>query len=346
MEDLELIFKNFQSGLAHVQSQADALHLKSEFLGKQGQISSILRSLKDAPPEKRRELGAKSNVFKEQMEQLFDQKFEELKRKEVDQKLKSQWIDPALRENNLALGLTSAGLHPVSIIQREIEEVFLSMGFEVLDGPHIEDEYHNFSALNTPADHPARDLQDTFWFSDMKHLLRTHTSPIQIRGMESRRPPFRFITTGKVFRCERTDASHEAMFHQVEAMMVDVGISVAHLKYYSQVFLNNVFKREVTIRLRPGYFQFVEPGFELDIQCVICTGKGCSVCKNSGWVELMGCGMVHPEVLKAGNVDPEKYTGFAFGMGLDRLAMMRYGINDIRLLHSGDLRFISQFRSL
>ncbi|MDZ4786821.1 MAG: phenylalanine--tRNA ligase subunit alpha, partial [bacterium] len=254
-------------------------------------------------------------------------------------------IDVTLKDSNLDLGLQAAGYHPTSIVQREIEDIFISMGFDVLDGPHIEDDWHNFAALNVAADHPARDMQDTFWFPDAVHLLRTHTSCIQVRGMEVKKPPFKFVAPGKVFRCERTDASHEMVFHQMDGMMVGEDVSVAHLIYFMKTLLTEVFKRDVEVRLRPGFFPFVEPGFELDIKCLICSAKGCSVCKHSGWVELLPCGMVHPNVLKAGNIDPEKFTGFAFGLGLDRLVMMRYGIDDIRLIHSGDLRFISQFKS-
>jgi phenylalanyl-tRNA synthetase alpha chain len=226
------------------------------------------------------------------------------------------------------------------------------MGFEILDGPHIEDEFHNFEALNIPGDHPARDMQDTFWFHDphvqsekKKYLLRTHTSTIQVRGMMSRKPPFRFIAPGVVFRCERTDASHEMVFTQLEGMMVGKDISVSNLIYFMKTILKEIFKKDVEVRLRPGFFPFVEPGFELDIRCLICKGEGCSVCKHVGWVELLPCGMVHPNVLKAGGIDPSEFNGFAFGLGLDRLVMMKYGIEDIRHLQSGDLRFNSQFQT-
>ena len=236
--------------------------------------------------------------------------------------------------------------HPVNIIQDKIEDIFLSMGFEVLDGPHIEDEFHNFEALNIPADHPARDMQDTFWFKEKngeKRLLRTHTSTIQVRGMMERKPPFRFIAPGKVFRCERTDASHEMVFHQLEGMYVDKNVTVGNLIYFMKTLLSEIFEKDVEVRLRPGFFPFVEPGFELDIKCLICGGKGCSVCKHVGWVELLPCGMVHPNVLKSGGVDPKEYNGFAFGLGLDRLVMMKYGIDDVRHIHGGDLRFLKQF---
>jgi len=216
------------------------------------------------------------------------------------------------------------------------------MGFAVLDGPEVETEYYNFDALNIPADHPARDMQDTFWLTDGR-LLRTHTSPVQIRGLETLGPPLKMIAPGRVFRNEEVDPSHEHTFYQLEGMMVDHDVSVAHLIYFMKTLLSAIFKREVTVRLRPGFFPFVEPGFELDIQCLICNGAGCPVCKHSGWVELLPCGLVHPAVLRAGGANPDEWGGFAFGLGLTRLAMMRYGIDDIRLMNSGDLRFLRQF---
>jgi phenylalanyl-tRNA synthetase alpha chain len=216
------------------------------------------------------------------------------------------------------------------------------MGFTVLDGPEVETEEYNFDALNIPADHPARDMQDTFWLTD-GNLLRTHTSPVQVRGMRKLGPPFRMIAPGRVFRNEEVDASHEHTFYQLEGMMVDRDVSVAHLIFFMKTLLSSIFRREVTVRLRPGFFPFVEPGFELDIRCLICGGPGCSVCKQSGWVELLPCGLVNPNVLRLSGIDPEEWNGFAFGLGLTRLAMMRYGIDDIRLLLGGDLRFLNQF---
>ncbi len=345
LQKLEALYTEFNNSLGTVTTTADVLNLKSEYLGKKGKISEILKGMKDATADERKSLGQKSNEYKKEIESKVGKKIEELEVQEINAKLAKNWIDPTLKNSNFDLGLTSAGLHPVTIVQREIEDIFLSMGFDILDGPHIEDEFHNFEALNIPADHPARDMQDTFWFSDMKHLLRTHTSTIQVRGMEANKPPFKFVGPGKVFRCERTDASHEMCFHQLEGMMVGEDISVANLIYFMKTLLSEIFKREMKIRLRPGFFPFVEPGFELDIECQVCKGKGCSVCKKTGWVELLPCGMVHPNVLKAGNIDTEKYNGFAFGLGLDRLVMMRYGIDDIRHLHGGDLRFMEQFRT-
>ena len=344
-QQLDQLYDDFSQKIKGCEKQADVLNLKSQFLGKKGSLSEILKSLKNATPEERKKIGPKSNSVKQNIEKLVADKLKTIELAEINEKLAANPIDFSLTQKNMDHGLLAGGIHPVILVQREVEDIFLAMGFEILDGPHIEDEYHNFEALNIPADHPARDMQDTFWFQDKKHLLRTHTSTIQIRGMEERKPPFRFVGPGKVFRCERTDASHEMVFHQLEGMMVGEDISVANLIYFMKTLLSEIFKKKVEIRLRPGFFPFVEPGFELDIKCLICGGKGCSVCKHVGWVELLPCGMVHPNVLKAGGVDPEKYNGFAFGLGLDRLVMMRYGIDDIRHLHAADLRFNTQFKT-
>lgn len=349
LKKIDSLFEDFQKALNSLSSTQEILNLKSDYISKKGHISQVLKSLKDATPEERKQIGPKANEVKDKIQELVTKKLEEIEIEEINSKLAKDKVDITYLNNIRELGQQNGGWHPISNIQREVEDIFLSMGFEVLDGPHVEDEYHNFEALNIPADHPARDMQDTFWFKtdkkENKPLLRTHTSCIQIRGMKTRKPPFRFIAPGKVFRCERTDASHEMVFHQLEGMLVGENISVGNLIYFMKTLLSEVFGKVVEVRLRPGFFPFVEPGFELDIKCLICGGKGCSVCKHIGWVELLPCGMVHPNVLKYGGIDTEKYNGFAFGMGLDRLVMMRYGVDDIRHFHSGDLRFISQFKS-
>ena len=351
LDQLNAVFAEFEKTLPGLQTQADILNLKSDYVGKKGKISDVLKSLKDATPEERKEIGPVANGIKDKINQMVVDKLEELELHEINEKLAKNRIDITYSEDILEKNNNHGGLHPRTLVQREIEDIFLSMGFDILDGPHIEDEFHNFEALNIPGDHPARDMQDTFWFKDesspegKKHLLRTHTSTIQVRGMLSRKPPFRFIAPGTVFRCERTDASHEMVFNQLEGMMVGRDISVSNLIYFMKTILSEIFKKDVEVRLRPGFFPFVEPGFELDIKCLICSGKGCSVCKKVGWVELLPCGMVHPNVLKAGGIDPEEYNGFAFGLGLDRLVMMKYGIDDIRHLQSGDLRFNEQFKT-
>ncbi len=348
---LEEIEKDFTTRIEALAKEADLLNLKSEFLGKAGKLSEVLKGLRNCSPEERKVIGPKANAIKDLIQTQIHKKIEALEIDIINKKLNENAIDLGLRKGRFSSSLSGGGLHPRTLIQREIEDVFLSMGFEVLDGPHIEDDVHNFEALNIPADHPARDMQDTFWFNDPSasdgkgNLLRTHTSTIQVRGMKERKPPFRFIAPGTVFRCERTDASHEFVFNQLEGMMVGKDISISNLIYFMKTLLKEIFKKDVEVRLRPGFFPFVEPGFELDISCLICSGKGCSVCKQTGWVELLPCGMVHPNVLVAGGIDPAEYNGFAFGLGLDRLVMMKYGIDDIRHLNSGDLRFNEQFKS-
>ncbi len=344
LEKLDGLMSEFQTAISAVTTKPELFDLKAEYVGKKGKVSSILKSLKDATNEERKTIGAKSNKMKEEILKAIDEKVALIEIEEINSKLGKNWQDITLNDFIKENGLNAAGYHPVTLVQREIEDIFISMGFDILDGPHIEDEFHNFEALNIPKNHPARDMQDTFWFKDMQHLLRTHTSTIQVRGMNSHKPPFKFVGPGKVFRCEATDASHEMIFHQLEGMMVGENISTANLIYFMKKLLSEIFKSDVNVRLRPGFFPFVEPGFELDIECLICKGKGCSVCKQVGWVELLPCGMTHPNVLKAGGIDTDKYNGFAFGLGLDRLVMMRYIIDDIRHLHTGDLRFNEQFK--
>jgi|HigsolmetaAR201D_1030396.scaffolds.fasta_scaffold10258_4 phenylalanyl-tRNA synthetase, alpha subunit len=312
--------------------------VRIEVLGRKGALAQISKDMGKLAPEERARVGKLLNAAKQTLEQALDRRKAEFDAMALQARLESEWVDltepaPAPRPGSL---------HPVTQIQREIEELFVSLGFTVLDGPEVETEWHNFDALNIPPTHPARDMQDTFWLTD-GHLLRTHTSPVQVRGMEKLGPPLRMIAPGRVFRNEEVDASHEHTFYQLEGMMIDREVSVAHLIYFMKTLLSAIFRREVTVRLRPGYFPFVEPGFELDIQCLICGGTGCPVCKYGGWVELLPCGLVHPNVLRMSGIDPEEWNGFAFGLGLTRLVMMRYGIDDIRLLQSGDLRFLTQF---
>lgn len=352
IDQLATLETEFLSAVQGLTTEADLLNLKSDYLGKKGQVSQVLAGLRNATAEERKTIGPAANGLKNLIQERIGEKIQMLEIEQINEKLEKNKIDLALTDDVMGSTPHAGGLHPRTLIQREIEDVFLSMGFEILDGPHIEDEFHNFEALNIPEDHPARDMQDTFWFHDpndesvkQKFLLRTHTSTIQVRGMQERTPPFRFIAPGTVFRCERTDASHEIVFNQLEGMLVGKDISVSNLIYFMKVLLKEIFKKEVEVRLRPGFFPFVEPGFELDISCLICAGKGCSVCKQTGWVELLPCGMVHPNVLEAGNIDSEEFNGFAFGLGLDRLVMMKYAIDDIRHLNSGDLRFNEQFKS-
>jgi phenylalanyl-tRNA synthetase alpha chain len=351
LQKLEKIFEDFKKEVSQLSTPADLLNLKANYLGKKGVLSEILKGLKDVDEELRKKVGPLANQIKDEISDIVQKRIAQLEIVQLNQKLEQNKIDIGKRKTIFECGQRSAGFHPITLIQQEIEDIFLSMGFEVLDGPHIDDEFYNFEALNIPSDHPARDMQDTFWFKGennfekSRYLLRTHTSSVQHRGMKSHKPPLKFIVPGKVFRCERTDASHEMAFHQLEGMLVDEDISVANLIYFMKTLLSEIFKKDVVVRLRPGFFPFVEPGFELDIKCLICGGKGCSVCKHVGWVELLPCGMVHPNVLRHGGIDPKRFNGFAFGLGLDRLVMMRYGIEDIRHFHGGDLRFLSQFKS-
>ena len=305
---------------------------------KEGTLTQMMKEMGKLPPEERKSAGKLINAAKQRLEEALAAKEKEFAQAGLGARLDAEWIDLTLP----APGPRRGHLHPITQIQRELEDLFVSLGFAVLDGPEVETEYHNFDALNIPADHPARDMQDTFWL-DGGNLLRTHTSPVQVRGMEKLGPPLRMIAPGRAFRNESVDASHEHTFYQLEGMMVDREVSVAHLLYFMKTLLTAIFKREVTVRLRPGYFPFVEPGFELDIRCLICGGSGCPVCKQSGWVELLPCGLVNPNVLRMSGIDPEQWNGFAFGLGLTRLVMMRYGIDDIRHLQGGDLRFLEQF---
>jgi phenylalanyl-tRNA synthetase alpha chain len=326
------------SGIRAAATLDDLEAIRVDVLGRKGKLAQLGKHLGTLPADQRAEFGKTLNTAKQTLEPAFETKKAELEKAALDSRLASEWLDLTLP----APGPRRGSLHPVTQIQSEIEDLFISLGFAVLDGPEVETEYYNFDALNIPRDHPARDAQDTFWLTD-GNLLRTHTSPVQVRGMERLGAPLRVIAPGRVFRNEEVDASHEHTFYQVEGMMIDREVSVGHLVYFMKTMLSAVFHREVSVRLRPGFFPFVEPGFELDLGCLICGGPGCPVCKQSGWVEMMGCGLVHSNVLRMSGIDPDQWNGFAFGLGLTRLAMMRYGIDDIRLLQGGDLRFLNQF---
>lgn len=324
--------------MAAASSAPELEAVRIEVLGRKGAFAAFGRDMAKLSPADRAATGKALNAAKDALEAAYECRKRSFENEALARRLESEWVDLTLPSP----GPLPGRLHPISQIEHEIEQVFTSMGFAIMDGPEVETEWNNFDALNIPPDHPARDMQDTFWLEN-GHVLRTHTSPVQIRGMQKLGPPLRMIAPGRVFRNEEVDPSHEHTFYQLEGMMVDREVSVAHLLYFMQTLLSAVFRREVTVRLRPGYFPFVEPGFELDIQCLICGGSGCPVCKSSGWVELLPCGLVHPSVLRFGGIDPEQWNGFAFGLGLTRLVMMRYAIDDIRLLQSGDLRFIRQF---
>ncbi len=329
------------SALARIENAATAEELEAvrvEVLGRKGVLTQLSRDMGKLPPAERANRGKFINASKETLEKAWERRKAAFDRDALARRLDSEWLDLTVP----ASGVKTGSLHPITQIQWEIEDLFRSLGFSVLDGPEVETEYHNFDALNIPPDHPARDMQDTFWLEGGR-LLRTHTSPVQVRGMERLGPPLRMIAPGRVFRNESVDASHEHTFYQLEGMMIDRDVSVGNLIYFMKTLLTAIFRRDVTVRLRPGYFPFVEPGFELDIRCLICGGGGCPVCKQSGWVELLPCGLVNPHVLRTSGIDPKEWNGFAFGLGLTRLAMMRYAIDDIRWLQSGDLRFLGQF---
>ncbi len=318
--------------------------VEKDFLGKEGAVAEILGLIPTLDPKARREAGQGANQLKTALLEAIAAAKAALEEAEVAAQRAAGGFDPTLQPASAPRG----GLHPITQVRREVESIFTSMGYEILDGPEVELDYYNFQALNIPVDHPSREMQDTFYCDDDHTLvMRTQTSPVQIRAMERMTPPFRVIVPGRVFRNEEQDATHEHTFHQVEGLVVGEGIQVGHLTWTLRRFLNELFDRELEVRLRPGYFPFVEPGFELDVRCPFCE-TGCRVCSGSTWVEFCGCGLVHPNVLEAGfgardDVDHEKLTGFAFGFGLDRLVMLRFGIDDIRNLMGGDLRFLEQF---
>ncbi len=312
--------------------------LRVDYLGKKGALTAVLKGLSQLTPEERPAAGAKVNEVKAELQALINERKAALEAEALEAQLASESIDVTAP----ARGLSSGGVHPVSVTIERIEALFAAMGFEVVEGPEIEDDYHNFGALNIPDHHPARAMHDTFYV-DETHVLRTHTSPVQVRVMESQEPPLRVICPGRVYRCD-SDLTHTPMFHQVEGLLIDEQSSFADLKGLIEVFLQRFFEQDLAVRFRPSYFPFTEPSAEVDIQCVHCKGGGCRVCSQTGWLEVMGCGMVHPSVFESSNIDTERYSGFAFGLGVERLTMLRYGVNDLRLFFDNDLRFLSQFR--
>jgi phenylalanyl-tRNA synthetase alpha chain len=312
--------------------------VRVHYLGKKGSLTGQLKQLGKLPASERRAAGQAINKAKQSLMKALDEKKTALQNAALEAQLQSEQVDVSLPGRQMEQG----GLHPITLTTQRIEAIFSQLGFDIAEGPEIEDDFHNFTALNVPEHHPARAMHDTFYFDDGS-LLRTHTSPVQVRVMEKTDPPLRIIAPGRVYRCD-SDVTHSPMFHQVEGLMVDKDITFADLKGILDEFFKAFFEvDELPTRFRASYFPFTEPSAETDIQCVLCQGKGCKVCSHTGWLEVMGCGMVHPEVFKQAGIDSEKYTGFAFGFGVERLAMLRYGIDDLRVMFDNDLRFLKQF---
>ena len=328
---IEEILKKAQEEISATTKEADLMNVKAKLLGKTSEISGLLSSLKDMSIEDKKKYGSLINNAKKTLEGYVSEQLEKLENK-----------SNITFDDTLDYDVKNGSLHPVTIVGREVTDLLRKMGFTIVSGPEMETEYYNFEALNVPKDHPARDMQDTYYL-DNGMLLRTQTSDNQIHAMEKYGAPLRICAPGRTFRNEDMDAGHETTFFQLEGMVIDENISIENLLYTVRSLVREILKKDVEVRLRPGFFPFTEPSFEMDVSCTICGGKGCPTCKNSGWVELVPGGMVHPNVLRAGGIDPDKYTGFAFGFGLTRLAMMKYKISDIRLLNSGDVRYLEQF---
>lgn len=339
MSELTELVKQAQAAIANSNELQALDQVRVEYLGKKGLLTTQLKSLGKLSAEERPAAGQKINEAKQAVAQALETRKNALEEQAMAATLQKDGVDVTLAGH----GQQPGGLHPVTRIMNRIGALFGQMGFSIESGPEIEDEFHNFDALNIKADHPARAEMDTFYLKDKPYLLRTHTSPVQIRAMQKTGAPVRIIAMGRTYRHDY-DVTHTPMFHQCEGLLVDEGVSMAHLKGILHRFLSAFFERDINLRFRPSYFPFVEPGAEVDIECLFCNGDGCRVCKRTGWLEILGCGMVHPNVLTACDIDPERYTGWAFGIGIERLGMLRYGINDIRMNYDNDLRFLRQFR--
>ena len=312
--------------------------LRVKYLGKKGELTAILKQMGKLSAEERPKVGQLANEVRSGIEALVEERTAAVKAALLDQKLALEKLDVTMPGRAAPLGK----LHPLTKVLEEVKEIFLGMGFSVAEGPEVETDYYNFEALNIPKDHPARDTQDTFYISD-NVLLRTQTSPVQVRTMVKQKPPIRVIAPGRVYRSDAVDATHSPLFHQIEGLVVDRGVTMADLKGTLEMFAKRLYGEEAVVRFRPHHFPFTEPSAEMDFQCFACHGEGCRLCKGEGWIEILGCGMVHPKVLSICNIDPEEYSGFAFGMGLERIVMRRYGIDDLRLFYENDLRFLNQF---
>ncbi len=340
--NIEEVRKRFLEEKEKVKTLKDLENIRQQFLGKKGLVSLLFRELKSVPPERRREVGREINLLREEVEKFIRQKGEELKKRELEDRLKKERLDPTLPGDTV---LPLGAKHPLSAVIEEITEIFKGMGFSVESGPEIEREEYNFDMLNIPKGHPARDMQDTFYVNKKGYLLRTHTSPVQVRTMLKKKPPIQIIAPGRVYRRD-DDPTHSPMFFQVEGLVVNEKVNFANMLWVLTEFLRRFFEVDVPVRFRPSYFPFTEPSAEVDIGCVICEGRGCRVCKGTGWLEVLGAGMVHPNVLEACGIDTERYRGFAFGLGVDRFAMLKYGIDNIKHFYENNVRFLKQFLSL
>ncbi len=337
-EQLNAILLDGKEQVALAQNETEIEAIRVKYLGKKGELTAILKQMGSLSPEERPKMGALVNQAKQELEELINSKKNELKSAEQLKKLAEETIDITMP----AKEIKSGKLHPLNTVLDDMINIFQSMGFDVVDGPEVETDHYNFECLNVPADHPARDMQDTFYLAE-NLLLRTQTSAAQIRTMETRKPPIRVICPGRVFRADEVDATHSPVFHQIEGLVVDKGVTMCDLKGVLEEFAHEIYGSDTKVKFRPSFFPFTEPSVEVDVTCSECGGKGCRVCKGSGWIEILGAGMVHPNVLRSCGIDPEEYSGFAFGIGLDRLTTTRYKISDIRLLFENDKRFLDQF---
>lgn len=336
---LNKILEQAREQLVKAETMAQTDEIRVKLLGKKGQLTEILRGMGKLSPEERKTTGQMANKVRAEIETLLEKKFSEVKAAAKEAKFRLEKIDVTEPGREVNVGVK----HPLTITMDEISKVFMNMGFYIVEGPEVETVFNNFDALNAGPNHPARDMTDTFYISE-DILLRTQTSPVQVRTLMKQKPPIKVISPGRCFRCDTPDATHSPMFHQIEGLVVDEGITMADLKGTLDSFAKQLFGTATRTKFRPHHFPFTEPSAEMDVSCFKCGGKGCRVCKGSGWIEILGCGMVHPHVLKVGNIDTEKYTGFAFGMGVERVAMLKYGVDDIRLFYENDMRFINQFK--
>ena len=337
-QQLERIRQDALQELEAAKEQLSLENLRVKYLGKKGELTAILKQMGKLSAEERPVIGQLANEVRSSIETFMAERAEELKAQALQHRLEQEKIDVTMSGTPCAMGHK----HPLTIVLDEIKEVFIGMGFDIVDGPEVETDYYNFEALNTPKNHPARDTQDTFYINE-NVVLRTQTSPVQIRTMEKQEPPIRIISPGRVYRSDAVDATHSPLFHQIEGLVVDKNITFADLKGTLETFVKRLYGEDSVVRFRPHHFPFTEPSAEVDVQCFNCHGEGCRLCKNEGWIEILGCGMVHPQVLRNCNIDPEEYSGFAFGLGLERVTMRRYNIDDLRLFYENDVRFLKQF---